>query len=505
MKKLVAIIAVLAMALASFAGITADGPNFDVSVSGNIDFGLYFDENGLELDLVNSAIYSASNWMSVTITGENVDVDYPATLTVNFDAAVWGAADTSVPISSATYEDNMFEFGFMNYSYKSVVNNFFLASWDSTGDGAVDNPIGTQYMTANYKGIDLDFTYIDLTTNNVSKHSTTNVATSLIAGDIMAVNYPFAYELGSGNVNAALWSANKTRANDITLMATTTDGEYLGFGAGADWAGVGMVEGLSIDAAFAMQSATDVTALDKMGYRFFVGYEKAFSVLEDPAISVTPHADFDYTVGSPAPYARTTTDASVITAGVDAEANLGMAGVFGLYDTVTYGLGASPALSYEYGVTYSNEEIHDLFKVSAEFGKMDSTEIATPFGLTAKVWGGMSEDMYAFDYMVELTDNGLVPLTAMASATDKYVAYALNASVYPVEKVSIDASLYNFNYNSDGTYNVISKIAEPVWTLDATYKPNTILSLGGHLGTEENWGDFTAIHWYLFAKASFSF
>lgn len=63
MKKLVAIIAVLAMALASFAGITADGPNFDVSVSGNIDFGLYFDENGLELDLVNSAIYSASNWM----------------------------------------------------------------------------------------------------------------------------------------------------------------------------------------------------------------------------------------------------------------------------------------------------------------------------------------------------------------------------------------------------------------------------------------------------------
>lgn len=506
MKKLVAIIAVLAMALASFAGITADGPNFDVSVSGNIDFGLYFDENGLELDLVNSAIYSASNWMSVTITGENVDVDYPATLTVNFDAAVWGAADTSVPISSATYEDNMFEFGFMNYSYKSVVNNFFLASWDSTGDGAVDNPIGTQYMTANYKGIDLDFTYIDLTTNNVSKHSTTNVATSLIAGDIMAVNYPFAYELGSGNVNAALWSANKTRANDITLMATTTDGEYLGFGAGADWAGVGMVEGLSIDAAFAMQSATDVTALDKMGYRFFVGYEKAFSVLEDPAISVTPHADFDYTVGSPAPYARTTTDASVITAGVDAEANLGMAGVFGLYDTVTYDLGASPALSYEYGVTYSNEEIHELFNVSAQFEKMDSTEVATPFGLTAKVWGGMSEDMYAFSYNVELAglSGALVPLTDMASATDKYVAYALNASVYPVEKVSIDASLYNYTLNDYG-YDSIAKLAEPVWTLDATYKPNTILSLGGHLGTEENWGDFTAIHWYLFAKASFSF
>jgi hypothetical protein len=92
----------------------------------------------------------------------------------------------------------------------------------------------------------------------------------------------------------------------------------------------------------------------------------------------------------------------------------------------------------------------------------------------------------------------------MASVTDKYVAYDLKVSVYPVEKVSIDASLYNYTLNDYG-YDSIAKIAEPVWTLDATYKPNSILSMGGHVGTENNWGDFTAIHWYLFGKASFSF
>jgi hypothetical protein len=98
MKKLVAIVAVLAMALASFAGITADGPNFDVSVSGTIDFGLYFDENGFDLDLVNGTEYSASNWMALSITGENVDADYPATLTVNFGTPSWGADEDLAPI-----------------------------------------------------------------------------------------------------------------------------------------------------------------------------------------------------------------------------------------------------------------------------------------------------------------------------------------------------------------------------------------------------------------------
>jgi hypothetical protein len=505
MKKLVAIIAVLAMALASFAGITATGPNFTTAVSGGVSFGLLFEETGFDLFVDNGALYTADWSMSVSISGENVDADYPATLTANF-AGSFPNYDAVPTFLSATYDDDMMTLGFVNSPYTGTVNSYYLANYDYDGNGLVDDPIGTKYMTANFKAIDLDFTYITLD-NLDTRHATSEAATSVVAGDVMAVNYPFAYELGSGNINAAFWGANTDRTA-VTLQSTTTSGKFMGFAAGTDWAGADMVDGLYMAAAFGLQSATDITAFDESAYRFNVGYNKDFSVVEDPAVTVTPHADFEYRTDNPFPFRDTayTAAASEIAAGVDAEANLGMAGVFGLYDTVTYDLGASPALSYEYGVTYSNEEIHELFNVSAQFEKMDSTEVATPFGLTAKVWGGMSEDMYAFSYNVELAglSGALVPLTDMASATDKYVAYALNASVYPVEKVSIDASLYNYTLNDYG-YDSIAKLAEPVWTLDATYKPNTILSLGGHLGTEENWGDFTAIHWYLFAKASFSF
>jgi len=508
MKKLVAFIAVLAMALASFAGIVASGPNYTASVSGSINFGLLFDETGFDLFVDNGVLYDASHSISLALTGETNDGD--ATLTLNFSAtdALFDSSitDGGATFNDATYEDSKVMLGFMNYSYEDTVNVFYLANYDKNGDGYIDDPIGTKYMTANFKGMDLDFTYITLD-NLDTRHSTSDAATTIVAGDVMAVNMPYDYNFGSGNINAAFWGANTSRTA-VTLQSTTTSGKFMGFAAGTDWAGKDMVDGLSLAAAFGLQSATDITAFDKSAYRFNAAYEKDFEVVSDPALTVTPHVNFEYRTDNPFPFRDTdyTAAASYVEAGADVSADLDMAGVFGIYDTVTYDLGASPALSYEYGVTYSNEKIADLFKISAEFGKVDGTEIATPFGLTAKVWGGMSEDMYSFDYMAELTDMGdLVPLTNMASATDKYVAYDVNFSVMPVENVEIAASLYNYTKDSDGYYVNIEKIAEPVWTLDATYSPNSILSMGGHVGTEDNWGEFTAIHWYLFAKASFSF
>lgn len=506
MKKLVAIVAVLAMALASFAGIVASGPNYTASVSGSIDFGLLFDETGFDLFVDNGVEYTADWNMSLSISGENTDEDYPATISAEFSGS-FGNYDAVPTFLSATYDDDMMTLGFVNSPYKGTVNSYFLANYDYNYDGLVDDPIGTKYMTANFKGMDLDFTYITLD-NLDTRHATSEAATSIVAGDVMAVNYPFAYDMGSGNINAAFWGANTDRTA-VTLQSTTTSGKFMGFAAGTDWTGADMVDGLYMAAAFGLQSATDITAFDESAYRFNIGYEKAYSVVEDPAITVTPHVDFEYRTDNPFPFKDTayTAAASEIAAGVNAEADLGMAGVFGIYDTVTYDLGASPALSYVYGVTYSNEEIHDLFKVSATFEKMDSTEVATPFGLNAKVWGGMTEDMFSFDYMVELSGLGgaLVPLTNVASATEMYTAYKVNASVMPVENVEVAASLYNYTLDANGNYASIQKIAEPVWTLDATYSPNSILSMGGHVGSENNWGEFTAIHWYLFAKASFSF
>lgn len=505
MKKLMAIIAVLAMALASFAGITATGPDFTTSVSGGVDFGLLFDETGFDLFVDRYTYYTADWGMTLSISGENVDADYPATLTANF-GGTFGNFDALADFYSAKYEDNLMVLDFVNSSYQDTLNVFYLANYDYNYDGLVDDPIGTKYMNVNYKDLDLDFTYITLD-NLDTRHATSDAATSIVAGDVMAVNYPFSYDLGAGNINAAVWGANTDRTA-VTLQSTTTSGKFMGFAAGTDWTGADMVEGLYMAAAFGLQSATDITAFDETAYRFNVGYGKDFSVLEDPAVTVTPHADLEYRTENPFPFRDTayTSAASQIAAGVDASANLGIAGSLGLYDTVTYDLGASPAVSYLYGVTYSNEEIHELLNVSAKVEKTDSSEIATPFSLNAKVWGGMSEEMYNFSYKVELAglSGALVPLTEMASVTDKYVAYDLKVSVYPVEKVSIDASLYNYTLNDYG-YDSIAKIAEPVWTLDATYKPNSILSMGGHVGTENNWGDFTAIHWYLFGKASFSF
>ncbi|MGM0641202.1 MAG: hypothetical protein ACQESN_07265 [Thermotogota bacterium] len=508
MKKLVAIVAVLAMALASFAGIVASGPNYTASVSGSIGFGLLFEETGFDLFVDNGVLYNAEHSVSLALSGETTDGE--ASLTLNFSAADvaydTAGSDMTPTFLSATYEDSMMNLGFMNYPYEDTVNVYYLANYDKSGDGLIDDPIGTKYMTANFKGLDLDFTYITLD-NLDTRHATSDSATTIVAGDVMAVNMPFAYDMGLGNINAAFWGANKDRT-PVTLESSTTSGKFMGFAAGTDWTGAEMVEGLSMAAAFGMQSATDITAFDETAYRLNVNYERAFSVVDDPSMTVTPHAVFEYRTENPFPFAHVdyTGEASYVSAGVDASADLGMAGVFGIYDTVTYDLGASPALSYEYGVTYSNEELHELFKVSAQFGKMDSTEIATPFGLTAKVWGGMTEDMFGFNYMAELTDMGdLVPLTDMASVTDEFMAYDVNVSVYPVENVSIDASLYNYTLDANGDYASIQNIADPVWTLDATYSPNSILSMGGHVGTEENWGDFAAIHWYLFAKATFSF
>ncbi|HNV05931.1 MAG TPA: hypothetical protein PKH64_07425, partial [Petrotogaceae bacterium] len=64
MKKLLVVLAVLAMIVSGFAGasIATSGPNFTASLvsGGSVSFGLYFDENGLDLGNAISMKYSAS-------------------------------------------------------------------------------------------------------------------------------------------------------------------------------------------------------------------------------------------------------------------------------------------------------------------------------------------------------------------------------------------------------------------------------------------------------------
>ncbi|HOO75895.1 MAG TPA: hypothetical protein PLS66_11430, partial [Tepiditoga sp.] len=130
--------------------------------------------------------------------------------------------------------------------------------------------------------------------------------------------------------------------------------------------------------------------------------------------------------------------------------------------------------------------------------------------------GSASMDIVDVSYFVAISElgNKTVPLTAIASLTDKYMPYEVNVVVKPVDKTSVTFRLFNYT-TAYGKYNFISSIAEPCFTLDAAYKPYSFTKVGAHVGSEPKegadvkselyWNKFGAIHWYLTAEVALSF
>ena len=532
MKKLLVVLAVLAMIVSGFAGasIATSGPNFTASLvsGGSVSFGLYFDENGLDLGNAISMKYSASFTIGLNVSASD-SISYPATLTLGLSATEpeWQESlnKKSLSFNNGRYEDNLLNLYFKNGAYYGSWSKYTLFNEDANGDGKMDyTPVGRQYITTNFKPITLDALYITMSkATTYSPHATTNNATQLLFADFFAFKKTFDTDMAKLNAYAAFWAANKgdptgntARPATITHNPANLDGKWLGGSAEAELTAKGILEGLTANFAAGAESKEKAADFKDFAYYAMVNYSKGYKVLETPSVTVTPHAKFQYnTLMNVLPFVKDTIAASWVNAGADLALDMGAVGTFGLKDTVTFALGKNvygtdKNLKYYYGLTYTNKTLA-FANVYGEFAKINGTEPATPFGLNVKLNGSYTMAPVTVSYLAEVAKDGaskLVPLSDISKVTEKYFAYqaTLKVDIIP-SLVNLEAKVFNYETNSDGEYTAIHKIAEPVYYGTLAYTPNKFWKVAAHVGTDDgsSWGKFGNIHWNLSAVCSVSF
>ena len=535
MKKLLVVLAVLAMIVSGFAGasIATSGPNFTASLvsGGSVSFGLYFDENGLDLEKDISMKYSASFTIGLNVSASD-SISYPATLTLGLSATEpeWQESlnKKSLSFNNGRYEDNLLNLYFKNGAYYGSWSKYTLFNEDANGDGKMDyTPVGRQYITTNFKPITLDALYITMSkATTYSPHATTNNATQLLFADFFAFKKTFDTDMAKLNAYAAFWAANKgnpagNKARPATIEASslTLDGKWLGGSAEAELTAKGILEGLTANFAAGANSKEKAADFKDFAYYAMVNYSKGYKVLETPSVTVTPHAKFQYnTLMNVLPFVKDTIAASWVNAGADLALDMGAVGTFGLKDTVTFALGKdvygpNKNLKYYYGLTYTNKTLA-FANVYGEFAKINGTEPATPFGLNVKLNGSYTMAPVTVSYLAEVAKvnaggaSKLVPLSDISKVTEKYFAYqaTLKVDIIP-SLVNLEAKVFNYETNSDGEYTAIYKIAEPVYYGTLSYTPNKFWKVAAHVGTDDDlsWGKFGNIHWNLSAVCSVSF
>ena len=530
MKKLLVVLAVLAMIVSGFAGasIATSGPNFTASLvsGGSVSFGLYFDENGLDLGNAISMKYSASFTIGLNVSASD-SISYPATLTLGLSATEpeWQESLNKKPLSfnNGRYEDNLLNLYFKNGAYYGSWSKYTLFNEDANGDGKMDyTPVGRQYITTNFKPITLDSIYITMSKETTySPHATTNNATQLLFADFFAFKKTFDTDMAKLNAYAAFWAANKGSSSNKKRLATieasslTLDGKWLGGSAEAELTAKGILEGLTANFAAGAESKEKAADFKDFAYYAMVNYSKGYKVLETPSVTVTPHAKFQYnTLMNVLPFVKDTIAASWVNAGADLALDMGAVGTFGLKDTVTFAFGKNvygtdKNLKYYYGLTYTNKTLA-FANVYGEFAKDEGTELATPFGLNVKLNGSYTMAPVTVSYLAEVAKDGaskLVPLSDISKVTEKYFAYhaTLKVDIIP-SLVNLEAKVINYT-TKDGEYTAIHKIAEPVYYGTLAYTPNKFWKVAAHVGTDDgsSWGKFGNIHWNLSAVCSVSF
>ena len=538
MKKLLVVLAVLAMIVSGFAGasIATSGPNFTASLvsGGSVSFGLYFDENGLDLGNAISMKYSASFTIGLNVSASD-SISYPATLTLGLSATAPGWNGTTwqgsidkqlLSFNNGRYEDNLLNLYFKNGAYYGSWSKYTLFNEDANGDGKMDyTPVGRQYITTNFKPITLDALYITMSSaTTYSPHATTNNATQLLFADFFAFKKTFDTDMAKLNAYAAFWAANKGSSSNKSRPATieasslTLDGKWLGGSAEAELTAKGILEGLTANFAAGANSKEKAADFKDFAYYAMVNYSKGYKVLETPSVTVTPHAKFQYnTLMNVLPFVKDTIAASWVNAGADLALDMGAVGTFGLKDTVTFAFGKDDGpnknLKYYYGLTYTNKTLA-FANVYGEFAKINGTEPATPFGLNVKLNGSYTMAPVTVSYLAEVAKvnkggaSKLVPLSDISKVTEKYFAYqaTLKVDIIP-SLVNLEAKVINYKTNSDGEYTNIYKIAEPVYYGTLAYTPNKFWKVAAHVGTDDgsSWGKFGNIHWNLSAVCSVSF
>jgi len=537
MKKLLVVLAVLAMIVSGFAGasIATSGPNFTASLvsGGSVSFGLYFDENGLDLGNAISMKYSASFKIGLNVSASD-SITYPATLTLDLSATAPGWNSSLTPpawqssinkqllsFNNGRYEDNLVDFFFDNNPYEGSWSKYTLYNEDANGDGTMDyTPVGRQYITTNVKPITLDALYITMSkATTYSAHATTNNATQLLFADFFAFKKTFDTDMAKLNAYAAFWAANKARPATIEASPLSLDGKWLGGSAEAELTAKGILEGLTANFAAGAESKVKAADFKDFAYYAMVNYSKGYKVLETPSVTVTPHAKFQYnTLMNVLPFVKDTSAASWVNAGADLALDMGAVGTFGLKDTVTFAFGKNvygtdKNLKYYYGLTYTNKTLA-FANVYGEFAKINGTEPATPFGLNVKLNGSYTMAPVTVSYLAEVAKvnaggaSKLVPLSDISKVTEKYFAYqaTLKVDIIP-SLVNLEAKVFNYTTNPYGEYTAIHKIAEPVYYGTLAYTPNKFWKVAAHVGTDDgsSWGKFGNIHWNLSAVCSVSF
>jgi hypothetical protein len=511
MKKLLVFLAVLAMALSTFAAITTTGPNISVAIRGSATFGLFFDENGLDLYLNNAGQYKSFHGYKVTVVAAAEDGE--ASLNVNFSGSHGtGNTWTSLSFNSAIYDDNLVNVGFYNYGYGKNFSSNYLSNWFDAWGNLASPRIGTKYLETTVKSLPgLEILYITLNDAALTMHSNVK-ASGFLAADVFAAKYPLDLGILSGNVSGALWAAgtdaDKVSRGNITLDAANTDGEHVGFAAEAIMSGNDALAGLNATLMLGMHDT-------KTAFHAAAVYAKTMELSE--MISGKLHAEARVRDGlNDLPFTRhghsSISDTAYINGGLDATIDLNNAGTISVYDKITFAFdsadGVSP-LSFYYGAKYVNSA-SPTANIMADVRKFNATDVAAPLGLNVKVNGAMNQEMFDFSYLVEIADvwgpyGHFVLFDNLNDLTVKYFAYEAKFVVRPMDKTTVTARLFNWLKNSDGLYTTISGIADLAYTVDAAYKPNSIVTLGAHVDNENNFGDLADIHWYLSAFARFAF
>lgn len=516
MKKIFALVMALALLVSAFAAtevpatLSVTNPVF----KGSVSFELGFDENGLDLNFANGlSMVTNFSWNYSASFGSKDEGALSVVLSGDL------TSNTVPSIVSFTLEDDLLKAVFNN-SGIAEYSTYILYNEDADGDGALDLPaVGAHHALVTLKDLGLDLLYVDLTSGyDVDVDATSSDKPILLNGDLFAAKKDLSVSMFDVNVTAAGWAATDTRVA-VTGSATET-----GFAVSFETTAKEALEGLS----------SDILVLSHDGsltYMVKGSYSKDF---EAGLFTVTPHVSYDFAKAELVPvFIKPVSDATQVAFGANLAADFGVAGNLKLTDTVTLPLPGD--MSYTYAVTYSNK-VHNLFNLEyLTVTKVNGTEVASPFNLSAKVSGSTTfdavsagydvtlgsvaldkvSDEYAVDVhanagyktdMVSVSFDTWYKLHAATKDATNNLGYMASVEVKPMDKVAVDLSLKNFNdTDNDGNYfeETFNKPADFLYSVDVTYAYTDNVTTGFHLSNAA-FGR-KALYWNAYVKGSISF
>jgi hypothetical protein len=509
--------------------IEAEGPNFDLKVSGNIEFGIIFDKEGLRLFDKNTTKHSSLFSFDITIKSEKSS-DF-SSLKLFFKPGDWGSVDEALNFYSAEYLNDYMKFLYANYSYNENFSKYFLGNWYDEDDEKALDPLGDKYLKANMDFMNLEMIFLPIENKIYTRNAldlfvdVEEEESFVIDAKIFAAKTLQNFDYFDFDLKTGLWVTN---SNIQDLIEENV--KFVGSAFELNFTGKDnfFLDGLYVYSMFGFQGV-----LEKNNYSYEdiilkahsinLGYNNKFKILEsnffnlkfNPIFSYVNRKDIKNMIFSSE---KDVEDSEKINLGINFDIDLDNLGIFSIYNDIEY-LFEAVIDEYDdsqynlfsfYGFKYENTKLHDLSKIKLDLRKKYSHYLNVPLGILVELYGDYDKDFFDINYTLMIAQNGLKNNNHVLIEDffkiieNNNLAYKFSLSVKPLTQIKIISSITNYTLNKKNIYT-INSFKDFIYSLDFTFSPDEIITAGFHLSNGSNFENLKNIEWHLFAGAKFEF